>query len=352
MNINFCGPINNTGYGIASFNILKELSKNNNIAYFPKGSPVVDNQEDYDLVKPWIENPKLYPHDVCLKIWHQFDLAEHIGNGKYYAFPFFELDTFSDHEKNHLKVPDSIFVTSDWAKQVMIDNGVTQPVDVIPLGVNTETFSYTKTNNKFSDKYIFLNIGKWEVRKGHDILLELFQTAFSDNNDVELWILASERTNSYSNENELNHWKKMYSSDTRVKISTGVETHAQIADIIGAASCGIFPSRAEGWNLELLECMAMNKPVIATNYSAHKEFCNKDNCYLIDIYDKELAFDGKAFRNQGYWAKIESKQKDQCIEHMRYLYKNNIRTNSSGLETAKKLSWSNTANLIERCIKS
>jgi glycosyltransferase involved in cell wall biosynthesis len=253
MNINFCGPINNTGYGIASFNILKELAKHNRVFYFPKGQPIVDNKEDYDLVKPWIENPGLDPRAPCIKVWHQFDLADHIGRGIYYAFPFFELDTFSVNEKNHLTVPDEILVTSDWAKQVMIDNGITQPINIIPLGVDTKVFDFNKYTKNSSNKYIFLNIGKWEIRKGHDILLDIFQKAFPDNNDVELWILAAENTNSYSNEDELNIWKQKYSSDHRVKISTGVETHQQIAQIIAGASCGIFMSRAEGWNLELLE---------------------------------------------------------------------------------------------------
>lgn len=352
MNINFCGPINNTGYGIASFNILKHLSLSNNIAYFPKGSPIVDNQKDYDFVKSLIENPRLYPDDVCFKIWHQFDLADHIGRGKYFAFPFFELDTFSLNEKQHLSIPDSIFVTSSWAKNVMIENGIKQPINVAPLGVDSTIFDYNKYSQISSEKYIFLNIGKWEVRKGHDILLDIFQKAFPNNNNVELWILASEHTNSYSSAEELTLWKNKYASDNRVKISTGVETHEQIAQIIASSSCGIYMSRAEGWNLELLETMAMNKPAIATDYSAHTEFCDKNNCYLVEIETKETAIDNKAFKGQGNWAKIDHKEIDQCVDYMRYVYKNNIRTNINGLETAQKLSWTNTANIIQRCMKN
>jgi hypothetical protein len=31
-------------------------------------------------------------------------------------------------------------------------------------------------------------MGKWEVRKGHDILVELFNDAFMSTDDVELWM--------------------------------------------------------------------------------------------------------------------------------------------------------------------
>jgi glycosyltransferase involved in cell wall biosynthesis len=112
------------------------------------------------------------------------------------------------------------------------------------------------------------------------------------------------------------------------------------------ADCGIFPSRAEGWNNEAIEMMAMDKPIIITNYSAHTQFCNKDNAYLVDIDTTVPANDGIWFNGSGNWASIEEKQIDQFIEHMRYVYKNNIRDNSYGLKTANNLSWHNTANII------
>ena len=58
---------------------------------------------------------------------------------------------------------------------------------------------------------------------------------------------------------------------------------------------GIFPSRAEGWNLEILELMSCGKHIITTNYSAHTEFCNKENALLVDIDELETAYDGKWF---------------------------------------------------------
>ena len=70
------------------------------------------------------------------------------------------------------------------------------------------------------------------------------------------------------------------------------------------ADCGVFPAKAEGWNLDLLEMMSCGKSTIATNYSGHTEFCNKENCYLVDLPEMETAEDGKWFRGQGEWGKI------------------------------------------------
>ena len=349
--MNISAPINKTGYGIASLNIIRELYKiSDKISYFPIGQPGVDNKEDYEIVIECINNAtSLNPNDPYLKIWHQFDLATRIGRGKYFAYPFFELDTFNNMEKIHLSIPDVVIVSSNWAKQVLLDNNVKQNIVISPLGVDIKVFNF-KINNISNKNYIFSNIGKWEVRKGHDILFDLFTKAFPNENDVELWILASESTNNYSSPEELSQWKNMYSKDDRIKLYSGLNTHQDIANFIAQINCGIFPSRAEGWNLELLECMAMNKPVIATNYSAHTEFCNKDNCYLVDIDTTEKAYDGKAFKGQGNWAKIGIKQIDQIIEHMRYCYKNKINTNIKGLETGQKFSWEQTSAIIYGCM--
>jgi hypothetical protein len=44
MNINYAAPLNQTGYGVAGYNILKALhSLNHNLTYFPIGTPSVDS---------------------------------------------------------------------------------------------------------------------------------------------------------------------------------------------------------------------------------------------------------------------------------------------------------------------
>jgi glycosyltransferase involved in cell wall biosynthesis len=351
MSINLSCPINNTGYGLASLNILKELSIMDTVVYFPIGQPQVTKQEDYEKIIECYNNRSVCNiNDPYLKIWHQFDLLEHMGRGQYYAYSFFELDSFNDYELLNFSVPDSLFVTSEWAKNVLLKHNINKNIHIAPLGVDRKIFNENiKPNINHDDKYIFLNIGKWEVRKGHDVLRSLFDKAFPNQKDVELWLVPSEKTNNYSSEKDLEEWKKMYSG-TNIKIFTGFDTQEEIAQLISQSSCGIYPSRAEGWNLELLETMSMNKPCICTNFSAHTEFCNNKNSFLIDISETELAYDGKAFRKQGNWAKIGQEQEDHIIDCMRYVYNHRILSNIEGVKTAKTYSWENTAKTIYGCI--
>jgi glycosyltransferase involved in cell wall biosynthesis len=356
MKLNFQSPINPTGYGIASLNILRSLylqyGDKLDLAYYSIGSPTVSRKSDYDilvnLLKAGIDTASF--DCPTIKIWHQFDLALRLGKGPYYAMPFFELDTFNNTEKAHMSVPDVLFVTSHWAQNVISDNGIKTRTIVVPLGVDLQIFDHNISPTEISSNYVFYNIGKWEVRKGHDILYKLFQDAFPTEKDVELRVLAPQNTNNYSNEQDLKEWQNKYSKDSRIKIFNGFDNHLEVARFISNGDCGVFPSRAEGWNLELLESMAMNKPVITTNYSAHTEYCNKNNAFLVDIDEIESAYDGKAFQKQGNWAKISKKQKDALIDYMRYVYKNNIRSNPEGVKTANSLTWNNTASTIYRCI--
>ena len=111
-----------------------------------------------------------------------------------------------------------------------------------------------------------------------------------------------------------------------------------------------FPSRAEGWNLELLELMSCGKNVIATNYSAHTEFCNSENCFLIETTEQETAYDGKWFTGQGNWAKLSETVIQDLINNMQNVHQlkqnQELKPNQQGITTAEKFSWEESARKI------
>lgn len=356
MNINFYSPIGYTGYGVAGMNFLKSLSVDNEVALFPIGQMHPESQEDSAICLKGFEKQESYdPTAPCVKIWHQFDLATRVGRGKFFAFPFFELTDLTKKEIYHLNNVDEIIVTCSWAKKILEQNGVTRKINIVPLGVDRKIFDNgIKSSLKTDDKYIFMNIGKWEVRKGHDLLINWFNDVFTETDNVELWVAASSSEYAFPQQ-ELDKWHNLYNNcklKNKIKIFPRLNTQAEIAQLMSYADCGIFPTHAEGWNLELLEMMAMNKPVITTNYSAHTEFCNKDNAYLVDIDELEIANDNKYFNGFGKWAKFGDKQIDQFKTFMRQLYKDNIRSNPEGLKTANELSWENASSELIKCISN
>ena len=355
--MNIIAPITSyTGYGITSYNILRSLYKiDSNIKLFPIGSVNIEQGWDQEIIKNSINNQENFDkEECCFKIWHDNDLITRTaGNSKYATLSFFEIDKISKKSKIGYELSDIIFAPSEWAKNILMSNGISKDIIVCPQGVNRDVFNDQEPADKDKEKYIFINIGKWEIRKGHDILVDIFNNAFNEDDNVELWMLNH---NSFLNTEQTNEWVSLYQNSklaNKIRIFPRLPTQHHIAKIISYADCGIYPSRAEGWNNEAIETLSMNKPLIITNYSAHTEYCNNKNSYLVDIKNTTPANDDIWFHGEGNWADIDSDNIDQFIEHMRYVYKNNIRTNTEGVNTAKKYTWDNTANIInEKFLKS
>ena len=268
--INITAPINSLGYGVASYNIIKSLLVlGKNINYIPIGQPEIDDPFINSIIMS-----STHEKTPSVKIWHQHELHGHVGKGMHVGFPIFELDRFNKMEKRSIKYNDRIFACSKWAKRI-IEEQTSVDTRVVPLGVDTEIF---KPHQSTRPKTIFFNCGKWEVRKGHDVLVNCFNAAFEQSDDVELWMMCH---NPFYSPEQQNEWEQLYKGSglgDKIRIIPRQKTHQDVYNIMKQADCGVFPARAEGWNLELLEMMACGKHVIATDgiYTA-KEFSWKNS---------------------------------------------------------------------------
>lgn len=345
MHINIHGPINDLGYGQTTLNVVKSLAQAGHfVAYFQIGYPANSFQHEDVLIHRAYENQHGYdPSAPSITIWHQNNLATHIGRGPHCAFPIFELDGFTGRERNHMASVDKLFVCSQWAKQVVVANRILPEgkVVVAPLGVDRSIFYESEPNNR--SKVVFLNVGKWEVRKGHDILIDAWKAAFNGSNDVELWMMNH---NPFLNEHQEREWLNLY-NEPNIRILPRVRTHQEVADIMRLAHVGVFPSRAEGWNLEALEMLSCGRQIIITDYSAHTEFCNSTNSLLVPITEKESSYDGFWFDGSvGNWAKIGKPSFNMLVEQLRKSLDAAMILNSAGVKTAEKYSWAATSACI------
>lgn len=352
-NINVMGAVGGLGYGVVCTNVVKELSNIGlNVSLFPQHGRV-EKEVMTDTIHNAIQRgmTSFSRTAPCLKIWHQNAMAEMVGS-PHIGWPIFELDTLLPDERHHINSCDSIVVCSDWAKSILSKNDITVPIHVVPLGVDTSVFN-PQLNH--AGPTIFCNIGKWEFRKGHDFIIEAFNLAFSNKDDVRLLLCCD---NPFYNRGQEKYWEELCIKNPKINIIHRLPTHEHIANLIRSVDCGIFPARAEGWNLELLEFLSCGKHVITTNYSGHTEFCNPNNAALIEVDELEPAHDKlmpQWFYGQGNWAKLGQRQLDCTIEHMRKIHalksSGSNYMNSSGIDTAKQLTWTNTANTLVQVLK-
>lgn len=359
MHINLNAPINTLSYGLTSFNILRELRQKASVSLWPIGRVEVDSQaypKALQLVELSVKSGQMFNeyNAPSLRIYHQFSMAERIGRGPAIGFPIFELDTFSILERNHLSSLDAIFVTSSWGKQIVEENRIKVPCHVIPLGYDPEIFKPLQI--KKSPIYTFGNVGKYEVRKGHDELIEMFNTAFEPADNVRL-LLSCENPFPNSGIDKFKANAKNSKMGEKIHFIPRLNSQIELNEFYNNCDCMVFPSKAEGWNLPLLEALAAGTNCIATDYSAHTEFApNNPTCWMIRMYEKEFANDGRWFHGNGRWGKFGQEQKDICIQYMREASKGYFEMNSDILkvkmnEEALKFTWENTVNHILKAIR-
>ena len=322
MNLNLLTPLGQIGYGYPGRYILKELTMAGvRVALFPIGNVEFFSGDEQDPVRLGLANAGRYdPRAPSVRICIPQVQAEHVGRGKHAGFPFFELDRFDAYEVHHLSQLDVILVASRWAAGIVAAHGITVPTAVVPLGVNRSIFHEPigeREPGRRPGPTVFVNIGKWERRKGHDFLLEAFCNAFTPRDDVTIKLLC----HNYTFTQQANDaWARRFLQSalgSRVQLVPRLATQRAVAEMIAGCDCGVFPSRAEGWNLGLLECMSVGLNVIATTYSAHAEFATEANCRLVRVDETEPAHDGQWCQGQANWAKLGASQMEQMVHHLR-----------------------------------
>jgi glycosyltransferase involved in cell wall biosynthesis len=325
--VNFIGPVNPTGYGVHFCNLMYAIGgllKDNvdkiNIIDV-NGTKCSDDNGliNCDRLKDRNSNPPFNTKkDVTVKLWHDHSLTTDL-NTYNIGYTVFELDRFERPTQISDPSVNEIWVASKWAKDIVdkhLNNS--KPVKVIPEGVCKAT--YKRYNlNKFVAKTA-INVGKFEARKGHELLLEvwknveyplhcLWHNPFVPPEAIikrmaELgWIIGNTvYVTLYSRKVKFCQFWHKYGF-TPIAVLFDRLTSQEYKIFLESASFGVFPYFAEGWNLPLIEAMANGLPCIATNYSGPTEYINKDNCLLLNNYKMQVARDGVFFDcKEAQWA--------------------------------------------------
>lgn len=366
MNLNLTAPPNQTSYGLVSTSLLAALaSQGVDVSLFPIGEPNPEPRHAEVVQKAIVRSKRYDDRANSLRIWHQWELAHHVGKGKRAGYSFWEVDRLTDDEVYQFNSLDKMFVPSKWAFDVARASGVNVEMEVLTPGVDTEIFDTSvkpiALPRRGPNTTVFLNVGKWETRKAHDFVLGAFNAAFTPNDDVLLVTLCFNPLQfpGYNGPAESARWNELYDQSDMgkagkiVHVKGRVQTQQDVATVMASADCGFFPSRAEGWNMPLAEMLAMGKWAIATDYSAHTEFAKKAGSLLIETDGMEEAYDGFFFRGFGQWAKLGSRSMEQAVYHLRSVHNTKqecgtLKLNQDGVDVFQNhLTWAHAARIVE-----
>ena len=200
-----------------------------------------------------------------------------------------ETDKYPREWVAHINRTASIFFAGcDALKASAINGGITIPV--IPTYHTLDIDEWSKDGptleiNEIPDGCIkFLFIGNFIARKNLEQLLLGFSVAFEGVQDVALVVKTWAHTNDANGKKHVAEAIKHFynkatglSSKPKVSIITDILEESQIIALIRSCDAYVSVSRGEGFDLPLMQAMAMERLVIATDFLAHKDYMTDSN---------------------------------------------------------------------------
>jgi len=243
-----------------------------------------------------------------------------------------------------------LWIPSEWGRKIAIQNGIpAEQISVVPEGVDINLFNpYLKPR---SERFRFLMIGKYEVRKSIDETLTAFAREFGNDPNVELVIKSDFFKNPSVKRAELEHKIKNLSVNN-IKLIWGYQRPDELINLYRTADVFVFPTKAEGWGLPIIEAAATGLPLITTFYSAQTEFLQdiRSSCVFVP-YELQpnnsleyQSFFPEEDGNYGVWAQ----PKIEDIAHaMRTAYTNFTALSRQAVKNSdivrSRWSWANSA---------
>lgn len=255
------------------------------------------------------------------------------------ASTVWETSRIPEQELAHLEGIDQVWIPSQWGRSVLVDNGIdSDRIRVIPEGVDTARFFPAPHDTSCTDSrpFRFLCVGKWEQRKGIDILLRAWCQAFLPHENVELALHChNPHLPNFQLEKALDALK--LPPHAPILPSHPCHDH-RMGDVYRNSDAFVLPTRGEGWGLPVIEAMACGLPVVVTNYSAPLEYANSTNAFLIDVEQMVPVNDHHHFDADTDFGKWAQPDREHLAQLLRYVYENREEASHRGQQAARDAS--------------
>jgi glycosyltransferase involved in cell wall biosynthesis len=341
----------NFGWGVCSRYLIRELSKK-----IP--TQLLDPTNGYHANSA-LEG-KLFQALTDIHFNPMFEQARGKAN---YGYTFFENELTPASVENAKRF-DLVLGGSTWCRDRMLESGI-ENCDLLIQGIDPDLFFPVETQPRH-DRFVIFSGGKFELRKGQDLVLRAVKILQDKYPDV--WLLncwynmwpASARLMSYSrhirfeyrdNESWQDTMQRTYNQnglDPARIITCDLVPHERQRDVFAQTDVGLFPNRCEGGtNLVLMEYMACAKPVVASNTSGHRDILTPDNALPLNQLSDFHVKDGEG-NLIGRW---QEPGLDELVDQLEYAYHHRerlIATARQAGEDLARFTWRHSADQLIR----
>lgn len=266
---------------------------------------------------PEIDHSKIIINN-CLPPDYNYDADYVIG------FTYWETTKLPPDWVEKMNQCDEVWTSSQWAKDVFINSGITVPVYEFPLGVDTSVFKFK--DRKQDRPFTFLHVGSPSTRKNTQLVVDAFMKLFEGDDNYHLILKSKGPPDARRFVDGINIGG-LYNVD-QIEIIDHYLSDIELAELYNRSDCFIYPTRGEGWGMAPFQAIATGLPTICTNATACGEFAHLS----VPLFAKYEATGQFGIYENGTWA--NPKIFDVC-DRMLYV----INNYNSVLEKTRYGSW-------------
>lgn len=283
------------------------------------------------------------------------------------GYTFFE-NELSERSVANAARYDSVLGGSTWCRDRMVEKGIAN-CDVLIQGIDPKVFHPIEQATR-DDRFVIFSGGKFELRKGQDLVLravKIMQEKYPDVWLVNCWYNlwpSSTQLMTYSQHIRFEHHENEPWLETmgRTYAQNGLDadriiTHelvpqARQRELFARTDIGLFANRCEGGtNLVLMEYMACAKPVVASNNTGHKDIVNDDNALLLKHQAPYNILDA----NGNLFGRWHESSLDEIVAQLEYAYHHRDELQRIGRqagEDLKRFTWDDSTRQLLQFLES
>jgi glycosyltransferase involved in cell wall biosynthesis len=371
------------GWGICGKYIIKELSRWDQVRLVSEEikPESFENELDFRFFKELLVPPEEFDYLMKQKnINLQYPIIQAMNNNNYLpnwpglrgskniGYTFFEDNIIpKENIENAARYYDRVVTGSSWCEEMLRFYGLSNVTTIIQ-GIDPMVFNPEhKEKEYFKDRFVLFSGGKFELRKGHDIVIKAFKVLQDRYPDVLLitcwfnhWLpsintmAASPYLNFQTTTDNFFDLINRVLSDNGIDLRRVIQLPAypnmMMPRIYKNTDLGFFPNRCEGGtNLVLMEYMACGKPVLGSFSSGHKDILTDRNSIKINKMGVlNVAVNGT---NTAVW---DEPFLDETIEKLDWAYQHRDEIETLGRQAGEDLTamtWEQTGKQFYEQVK-